>query len=69
MPRPKIAEQKKMLTTPVNAEALEKFKAKCKENNIMMNAVLETFMRQYAAGEFEIKFIKTNTKYLDIIKD
>lgn len=69
MPRPKIVEQKRTFATPVSADVIEDFKVKCKENNMPMNVVIETFMRQYAAGEFEIKFVKGNTKYLDSIKD
>lgn len=51
-------------STPIQADVVDKFKEKCKENQTPMNVVIETFMRQYAAGEFDLTLTKRNCKYL-----
>lgn len=43
------------LNTKVNKEVFGKFKDCCAELGYPMNVMLETFMRQYANGRFEIK--------------
>lgn len=43
------------LNTQVNKELFYDFKVKCKSSGLPLNIVLETFMRQYANGKFEIK--------------
>lgn len=69
MPRKKIWEEKAQFNTPINAQVLDNFKAKCKEQGIKQNLVIEAFMKQYIAGEFSIKVIKENENYLDVIAD
>ena len=49
------------LNTKVNKEVFDKFKDCCKEDGYPLNVMLETFMRQYTNGRFNI-----NTK--DILK-
>lgn len=43
------------LNTKVNKEVFGKFKDCCAELGYPMNVMLETFMRQYTNGRFEIK--------------
>lgn len=42
------------LNTKVNKEAFDNFKICCLELRCPMNVMLETFMRQYANGRFEL---------------
>lgn len=44
----------KALNTKVNKEVFDAFKDYCKELGYPMNVMLETFMRQYANGRFEM---------------
>lgn len=44
----------KALNTKVNKKVLENFKDCCKEQGYSMNVMLETFMRQYSNGRFEL---------------
>lgn len=68
MPRKKIWEEKAQFNTPINALVLDEFKAKCKEQGIRQNLVIEAFMKQYTAGEFSIKVVKENENYLDVVE-
>ncbi len=43
------------LNTKVNKEVFDNFKDCCKELGYPMNVMIETFMRQYANGRFNIK--------------
>lgn len=43
------------LNTKVNKEVFDNFKDYCKELGYPMNVMIETFMRQYANGRFNIK--------------
>lgn len=40
------------INTKVNSEILEEFQKKCKERNLQMCTVIETFARQYANGRY-----------------
>lgn len=42
------------LNTKINKEVFDAFKDYCKELGYPMNVMLETFMRQYANGRFEL---------------
>lgn len=42
------------LNTTINKEVFENFKDYCREVGIPMNMVLETFMRQFCEGDFNI---------------
>lgn len=42
------------LNTKINKEVFDSFKDYCKELGYPMNVMLETFMRQYANGRFEL---------------
>lgn len=48
----------KQINTLVNAKIFEKFQKKCKERNIQMCTVIETFLRQYSKNRY--KFDKVN---------
>lgn len=47
------------LNTTIDREVFNEFKASCKKSGIPMNTLIESFMRQYSAGEFYLKFGKT----------
>lgn len=42
------------LNTKVNKEVFDDFKDKCKEQGYPLNVMLETFMQQYANGNFHL---------------
>lgn len=42
------------LNTKVNKEVFDAFKDCCKEQGYPLNVMLETFMRQYASGNFHL---------------
>ena len=43
------------LSTKVDAEIFEAFQKKCKERNLQMCTVIETFARQYVNGRYDLK--------------
>lgn len=43
------------LNTKVNKEVFDDFKDYCKEQGYPLNVMLETFMRQYASGNFRLE--------------
>lgn len=45
-------------TTTIESNLQEAFKLKCKEKNLNMNEVLETFMNAYLNEEFEVSIEK-----------
>ena len=45
----------KPLNTKVNKEVFDAFKDRCKEQGYPLNVMLETFMQQYANGNFILK--------------
>ena len=55
-----------MLNTTIDRETFNAFKAYCKERGYKMNMILESFMRQFAAGEFILKIGKSNRLYVDV---
>jgi hypothetical protein len=48
-----------MFNTTINENALNKFREYCKDANIPMNVVVETFMEQFADGQFIFKLGKS----------
>lgn len=42
------------LNQKINKEVFDAFKDECKHNGYPLNVMLETFMRQYAAGRFKL---------------
>lgn len=55
---PENNQRKAMLNTTINKEILDSFRNYCKEINIPMNVVLETFMNQFSDGQFSLKLSK-----------
>lgn len=49
-----MAEKKAVLSTTINADIMEAFKEKCKEDGVPMNVIIELFIKQYNSGKFEI---------------
>ena len=43
------------INTKINSEILETFQRKCKERNLQMCTVIETFARQYANGRYNLR--------------
>lgn len=58
-----------MLNTTINEEVLNDFKAYCKELGFPMNMILESFMVQFASGEFVLKIGKGNKLNVDLTED
>lgn len=46
---------RKAFNTSIDVEILEQFKAKCKEENIPINIVLERFMQGYINEDFKLE--------------
>lgn len=42
-------------TTTIEEEVQKEFKAKCKENSVKMNDVLEAFMKEYINGKYSLE--------------
>ena len=62
---PENKPKRAMLNTTINEEVLNNFREYCKTINCPMNTVLETFMAQFANGEFSFK-LKRSRMELDI---
>ena len=62
---PENKPKRAMLNTTINEDVLNSFREYCKTINCPMNTVLETFMAQFANGEFSFK-LKRNRMELDI---
>lgn len=60
-----IKQKRAMLNTTINENVLNNFRDYCKGINCPMNMVLETFMEQFAEGQFTFKLSK-NKMNLDI---
>ena len=58
-------QKRAMLNTTINDEVLDSFRDYCKGINCPMNMVLETFMKQFAEGQFSFKLSKSKME-LDI---
>ena len=56
-----------MLNTTINANVLNNFRDYCKTINCPMNTVLETFMSQFADGQFSFQLGKKKME-IDITK-
>ena len=44
----------KQINTKVNAEVFEEFQKKCRERNLQMCTVIETFARQYSKNRYKL---------------
>lgn len=60
-----LKQKRAMLNTTINENVLSSFRDYCKGINCPMNMVLETFMEQFADGQFSFKLSK-NKMELDI---
>lgn len=58
-------QERAMLNTTINKSVLNNFRDYCKGINCPMNMVLETFMEQFADGQFTFKLSKSKME-LDI---
>lgn len=62
---PENKPKRAMLNTTISEEVLSNFREYCKTINCPMNTVLETFMAQFANGEFSFT-LRRNRMELDI---
>lgn len=60
------ASNRSMLNTTIETETLNAFKEYCKECGYRMNMILESFMRQFVAGEFVLKIGKANKLNVEV---
>lgn len=58
-------QKKAVLNTTISEDVLNSFRESCKIINVPMSVVIETFMDQFAQGQFIFKLSK-NKKELDI---
>lgn len=56
--------ERKTFTTTIDESLQNKFKAKCAENGIKMNELLEVFMQMYSNGQFELVLKLNNEKII-----
>lgn len=62
---PENKQKRAMLNTTINESVLNSFRDYCKKINCPMNMVIETFMEQFANGQFSFRLSK-NKMELDI---
>lgn len=60
----KETKKRAMLNTTINEDILNNFRDYCKQIGCPMNMMLETFMTQFAEGQFSFKLVK-NKMQLD----
>lgn len=53
---------KAILNTTINKEVLDNFREYCQQINFPMNTVLETFMKQFADGQFDVRLTRSHTE-------
>ena len=54
--------KKEAFNTTIDSETLDNFRMYCKSIGVSMNLVLETFMVQFADGQFVFKLGKTKNE-------
>jgi len=54
--------RKDILNTTIDGYILNDFRKQCRRMGVPMNTILETFMRQFANEEFNLRFGRTNVK-------
>lgn len=55
-------DNKAMINTTISKDVLDDFRNYCKEIGCPMNMVLETFMKQFAEGQFYFKLGKNKSE-------
>lgn len=60
--------RKDILNTTIDGYILNDFRKQCRRMGVPMNTILETFMRQFANEEFNLRFGRTNVK-VDLMVD
>lgn len=46
--------ERKQLNTPVNGQILDNFRNACNSYNLKMNVVIESFMKDFSEGDYDI---------------
>lgn len=62
-----MEKERKTFTTTIDKPLQNRFKAKCAENGIKMNDLLEVFMQMYVDGKFEM-VLKLNNEEKTIVE-
>lgn len=62
-----MEKNRKTFTTTIDKSLQNSFKAKCAENGIKMNELLETFMKMYVDEKFEL-VLKLNSEEKTIVE-
>ena len=57
-----MSKQKATLNTTINKNVMDDFRSYCEEIGYPMNIVLESFMTQFASGEFVLKIGRNDIK-------
>lgn len=61
-----LKRKKEPLNTTIDVAVLNDFKAACRKTGIPMNIIIETFMKQFANGEFKLRFGNVNDMSVEI---
>lgn len=67
--KPKTTKKRSPFNTTINVEVAKQFRGYCDEIGMPLNIVLESFMKQFSNGEFELKFGKANSLLMDLKED
>ena len=65
----KASKKRTAFNTTINVDVQKQFREYCDEIGMPLNIVLESFMKQFANGEFELKFGKANSLLMDLRED
>ena len=59
-------QERSVLNTTISKNVLDDFRDYCKSVNLPMNTVLETFMYQFAQGQFSFRLIKGDKNKMEL---
>ena len=62
----KASKKRSPFNTTINVDIQKQFREYCDEIGMPLNIVLESFMKQFSNGEFELKFGKANSLLMDL---
>lgn len=65
----KASKKRTAFNTTINVDIQKQFREYCDEIGMPLNIVLESFMKQFANGEFELKFGKSNSLLMELKED
>lgn len=65
----KSTKKRTAFNTTINVDIQKQFREYCEEIGMPLNIVLESFMKQFSNGEFELKFGKANSLLMGLKED